>query len=55
MAVATTMLDVDGVERRLDVDVDPDGIPVYCTTAEGWVTTRGGFCECCGARDHDCL
>ncbi|MHB1065214.1 MAG: hypothetical protein ACYC1Z_12130 [Georgenia sp.] len=43
MAVITTEVDTEGVE----------GPRVWCTETRMSTRLIGGFCECCGARDHD--
>ena len=42
-----------GVETASDLDVDPDGLPVYCESSGGTARTQGGFCLNCGAHDHE--
>ena len=51
MAVATVM----EVDAALEVDVYADCVRVWCTFFAGPALVVDGFCECCGARDHDCL
>ena len=36
-----------------ELEIDRDGIEVYCPDAGGWSRTRHFFCESCGATDHD--
>lgn len=50
--VALTVHEVT-IDLDVEVDVDPDGEAGYCTVAERFSVTAGGFCENCGARDHE--
>lgn len=40
-----------------DLDTDPavEAVRVWCTDGDVAARVVGGFCECCGARDHDWL
>ena len=47
MAVATI------IEVEPDIDVYADSVIVWCTDGTGPAQLVDGFCDCCGARDHD--
>ncbi|WP_418607676.1 hypothetical protein [Georgenia sp. SUBG003] len=49
MAVATM------TEIEPDVDVFADCVKVWCEDCDGPALLLDGFCETCGARDHDAL
>lgn len=44
-----------GAHAENDVDVYADCARAWCSFAGGPARVLDGFCECCGARDHDCL
>ncbi|PFG39454.1 hypothetical protein ATJ97_1960 [Georgenia soli] len=49
MAVATI------AEVEPDVDIYADCVKVWCTDCDGPAQLMDGFCDSCGARDHDHL
>lgn len=41
--------------EEAEVDAYADCARVWCSFAGGPARVLDGFCECCGAREHDCL
>ena len=44
-----------GAHADAEVDVHADCARVWCSFSGGPARVLDGFCECCGACDHDCL